>query len=138
MYQGVRMPQVIQEFVSQAFAFMSSWYQPCYVEELNGHGSFSLYACPVVWLTTIGEVISCACTRYLEIAYCSLRINGSEAVDISSDRLRILGLQLTESCLRLVVSHTPVPLFSQLHLPTFELASVKLQMLGSCQIQLDM
>lgn len=54
-------------------------YQPRYIEELDGYGSFPIDACAIVGLATVCKIETCAGAWYLQVTYGSLGINGRKA-----------------------------------------------------------
>ncbi len=79
MDECIGMPQVVQEFVAQPFAFMSARYQAGDIEEFNGYGSPSINTGAVVGFATIREVVAGAGAGYLKVANCSLRVDGGKS-----------------------------------------------------------
>ena len=74
MYKRVRMPEIVQEFVPQAFPFMCPWHESGNVEELYGYAAAAVNAGAIVWLAPVGKAMSSAGTIDLEVANGSLRI----------------------------------------------------------------
>ena len=52
------MPEVVEEFVPEAFPFMRTRDEPRDVEELNGDGAAAIDAGAVVGFAAVGEVVA--------------------------------------------------------------------------------
>lgn len=77
--QGVGMPQVIQEFVTQPLALVRSRDQSSDVEQLNRYGTPPLDAGSVIGLAPVLDIKARAGAFYLEVADGSLRIYRGES-----------------------------------------------------------
>lgn len=72
------MSEVVEEFVTQPFAFVRAGDETGNVEQLDGHAAPAVDARAVVGFTSVLEVVARAGAVYLEVAYCTLGVDGCE------------------------------------------------------------
>ena len=72
------MAEVVEEFVAEAFAFMGAGDEASDIEELDRDGTPARDAGAVVRFATVGEIEAGAGTGNLEVADCSLWVDGCE------------------------------------------------------------
>ena len=105
MDQCIRVSQIVQELVAQAFTFMGTRDKTSDVEKLDWHGPLAIDAGAMIGLTSTRKAETGTSAVYLQIASCSLWVDGREA----AARLTRISLcwsnqALTENFLQLLVS----------------------------------
>lgn len=102
VYQGVGVAEIVEELVAQAAALVGAGDEAGHVEELDGHGAPAVDAGAVVGFAAVRDMVAGAGAVDLEVADCSLGVDGGEAV--ARVRCRVLGADAgwrvrTGSCL---------------------------------------
>lgn len=107
---------------------MGAWHQASNIKKLYGHRSLALNACSIIGLTAVRDIISGACTGYLEVADCSLGIDGRESGINKHNKLgRYRSQQAYGKLPTFQVSQGHMVVILAIDLPTFEVASVRLK-----------
>lgn len=107
MYQRVRVPEVVKKFVAEAFAFVGAGNETRDVEEFDRDGATAGDAGAVVGSAAVGEVVARAGAVDLEVANCTLRVDGCEASMenlvqdlVPTGESQVERIRLTENSLR--------------------------------------
>jgi hypothetical protein len=74
------MAEVVEEFVTEAFAFVCAGDKTRDVEEFDRDGAAASDAGAVVGFAAVREVVALAGAVDLEVAYCALWVDGCEAI----------------------------------------------------------
>lgn len=134
------MSQIVQKFVTQPSPLVRSWYQSCNIQQFNRDRATPFMTAAVVRLTSIGDIVSLTWAINLEVSNGSLGIDRSETAFVSYCRrelnrvgcsLRAIDLRevpwgaLVSRCLTHAHHRIHLKDFEN-HLPTFDVASVKL------------